>query len=148
MFKNIVCPISKDRIDSNVSRLTAFLNVLMMIAFIWTLNPIIIYIVAFDYGVRAFGYTRYSPVCFIANLISKILGWEPKMVDKAPKIFASRLGFVCAMFGSIFITLNMPVHATIVITIFAVLAVLDSVFNYCVGCIIYHTLVFPFFKKA
>jgi hypothetical protein len=32
--------------------------------------------------------------------------------------------------------------------LFAVLAVSDSVLNFCVGCLIYHHLVFPFYNKA
>ena len=68
------------------------------------------------------------------------------MVNKAPKIFASRLGFICAVLGLVFISLGMPTASIAVIGMFAVLALMDSVFNFCVGCVIYHHLVFPYFK--
>lgn len=68
-------------------------------------------------------------------------------IAAAPKVFASRLGFICAVLGVVFISMGMTLASTIVIAMFTVLAILDSVFNFCVGCLIYHTLVFPFYKK-
>lgn len=148
MLSNIICPISTERIDSHVSRLTVFFNVILMVYFMFSLQPIAIYIVTVDYAIRAGGYNRYSPLCFLASLIIKSIGVKPKMVDKAPKVFASRLGFICAILGSIFITAHMPMASLIVIGFFVILAILDSVFDRCVGCMIYNYLVLPFFKKA
>jgi hypothetical protein len=75
-----------------------------MVAFMLTLNPIFLYVVTFDYGIRAMGYNNFSPLCFLAALIIKLIGSKSKMVDKAPKMFASRLGFICAALGTVFIT--------------------------------------------
>ncbi len=105
MFESIVCPISSVKVNSNVSRLTVFINAVLMIVFMFTLNPIFLYVVTVDYGIRAMGYNNYSPLCFLASLIVKLTGSKFKIVDKAPKMFASRLGFTCATFGTIFITL-------------------------------------------
>ncbi len=148
MFTKIICPISSEKVNSHVSRLTVFINVLIMIYFLITLQPIAIFIVSLDYGIRALGYNRYSPICFVASLLINLTGIKPKMVDKAPKVFASRLGFVCAVLGLTFITYEMPTASQGIIGFFAVLAILDSVFNLCVGCMIYNYLVFPFFKKS
>ncbi len=148
MFTNIICPISTEKVDSHVSRLTVFMNDALMVYFLVSLQPIAIYIVTLDYGIRAMGYNQYSPLCFLASLIVKTTGAAPKMVDKAPKMFASRLGFICAVLGSVFITYNMPMASRGIIGMFVVLATLDSVFDLCVGCMIYNYLVFPFFKKA
>jgi hypothetical protein len=146
MLKDIVCPISAERVNSNVSRLTVFINAVLMVAFLFSLQPILLYIVTIDYCIRALGSNNYSPICLISSIISKILKWNVKMIDKAPKILASRLGFICAALGTLFITLHMNVAAISVIAAFTILAIMDSVFNYCVGCLIYHSLVFPFFK--
>lgn len=146
-FSNVVCPVSQERVDSHVSRLTVFMSVVLMGYFLITLQPIAVWILALDCGIRAAGYNHYSPLCFIASLIIKTMGIQPKMVGKAPKVFASRLGFTCAALGVVFITFNLPTAARVIIGMFAVLATLDSVFNFCVGCIIYHYLVFPFFAK-
>lgn len=148
MFSSIICPISSEKVDSSVSRLTVFINAVLMILFLITLSPIPLFIVTLDYGIRAFGYNQYSPICIGSSLIVRIFGSKAKMVDKAPKMFASRLGFICAFLGSAFITLNMPGAAIAIIGLFTVLAVLDSVFDYCVGCMIYHHFVFPYFKEG
>ncbi len=148
MFTNIICPVSSQKVDSHVSRLTVFLNDALMVYFLISLQPIAIYIVTIDYGIRAMGYNQYSPLCFLSSLIIKATGAMPKMVDKAPKMFASRLGFICAVLGAVFISCNMPMASRGIIAMFVVLATLDSVFDLCVGCIIYNYLVFPFFNKA
>jgi hypothetical protein len=148
MFNNLVFPISKEKADSNMSRLTVFINALLKVSFIFTLNPLFLYVVTIDCGIRALGYNKYSPLCFLASLVVKLLGIKPKMVDKAPKMFASRLGFICAALGTIFITFGIPMASIGVIAFFTLLAVLDSVFNFCVGCLLYHSFVFPFYNKA
>jgi hypothetical protein len=148
VFDNIICPISSEKVDSHVSRLTVFINDAVMAYFLFSLQPIAIFTVTVDYGIRAMGYNRFSPLCFLASLIIKVIGVKPKMVDKAPKIFASRLGFICAVLGSVFITMNMPMASRSIIGLFVVLATLDSVFDLCVGCMIYNYLVFPFYNKA
>ena len=148
MFSTIICPISSEKVDSHVSRLTVFINDAIMVYFLISLQPIVLFIVAIDYGIRATGYNRYSPICFLASFIIRLTGINPKMVDKAPKMFASRLGFICAALGLIFITTNMPMASRSIIGFFVVLATLDSVFDLCVGCMIYNYFVFPFFKKA
>ncbi len=147
MFADIICPVSSEKVDSHVSRLTVFINAGLMAFFLITLQPIPLYIVTLDYGIRAFGYNQYSPLCFLSSTIIKLLGTKSKMIDKAPKVFASRLGFICAILGSVFLILNMPIASRAIIGFFAVLATLDSVFDLCVGCIIYSYLVFPFFSK-
>ena len=147
MLTNIICPVSAEKADSHVSRLTVFINAALMVYFLFTLQPIPLYIVTLDCSIRAMGLNQYSPLCFISSLLIKLSGLKAKMVDKAPKVFASRLGFICAVLGSVFITLHMTLPSRAIITFFVALATLDSVFDVCVGCIIYHDLVFPFFGK-
>lgn len=148
MFTNLICPVSKDRVDSNVSRLTVFFNTLLMVYFLVSMNVLPLVIVTLDYGIRAAGQNRYSPLCMLAQWTIKALGVSSKMVDKAPKVFASRLGFLCAFFGVLFFALNLTTLSFGIVAFFAVLATLDSVFNRCVGCMIYNYLVFPFYNRA
>jgi len=147
MKNTIICPVSSERIDSNVSRLTAFLKVKLMVGFLITLEQALWIVVGVDYFIRAIGYNKYSPIAFISSKLAGLLSWKVKLVDKAPKMFASRLGFFCAALGFIFIMLELPIASISVIAMFVVLASLDSLANYCVGCLIYHKLVFPYFGK-
>lgn len=147
MFNNIICPISTERVDSHISRLTVFLQVIVLAYFLFTLQAIPLYIVTIDCGLRALGQNRFSFLCLLASLLVKAIGITPKMTDKAPKEFASRLGFLCGLLGSIFITLHMPTASIVIIGMWTILAILDSVFNFCVGCLIYNYIVYPFYKK-
>jgi hypothetical protein len=147
MFSQIICPVSSKKVDSHISRLTVFMNAVLMICFLFSLEPIFLVVVVIDYGIRAFGYNQYSPLCFLSSLVIKLIRTQPKMTDKSPKVFASRLGFICAVMGWVFVIYGMPVASRLIIGFFEILAILDSVFNFCVGCLIYNYLVFPFFEK-
>jgi len=118
-----------------------------MVGFLFSKQPVLIIVVGIDYFIRALGYNKYSPFAIIAGQLSRLLGWKTKPLDKAPKMFASRLGFFCAALGLVLMFFELPVAAVTVIAMFAVLASLDALANYCVGCLIYHNLVFPYFGK-
>lgn len=147
MFKNVVCPISSERVDSNISRLTVFINFILLVVFVISLNPVPLYIVIIDYAIRAAGKNQYSPICIIASNIIKLIGTKPKPIDKAQKVFASRLGLICAVLGAIFLALDMALASRIVVGLFVILAFSDAVFDLCVGCLIYNYIVFPFYKR-
>ena len=145
-MKDIICPISTKRIDSNVSRLTIFLNVIIMAVFLVTLNPVFILVVAVDYFIRAALDLRYSPLRLIASGGAQTLGLKKHPIDLAPKIFASRLGFICALSAFVLILMDYTFVSMSVAGLLMILSIMDSIFNFCIGCIIYHRLVFPFFK--
>ena len=147
MFQNLVCPISNEKIDSYISRLTIFLSVIIVIVFIFTLKPLFLYIAAFDYCIRAFSNRRFSPLRFIVIQLTKIFRWDPKMIDNAPKVFASRLGFLCLFAASVPIIINLPAASTVIAAMAASLFLLDSLRIVCAGCLIYHHIVFPFYQN-
>lgn len=147
MFKNLICPISNEKIDSYISQLTIFLSVILASIFMITLKPQFLYVAALDYCIRAFSNGNYSPLRFIAIMISKILKWKPKMIDKAPKVFASRLGFLCLFASSILITINSPIASVSIALMATSLFLLDALGIVCVGCLIYHHIVYPIYQK-
>lgn len=147
MIKNLICPVSNEKIDSYVSQLTIFFSVILVVSFMLAWQPVFLYIAAFDYGIRAFTNGNLSPLKAIAILVSRLFKWKPKMIDKAPKVFASRLGFLCLLASSILINVGLP-SASVVIAIMATsLFLLDALGIICVGCVIYHHFVFPFYQK-
>jgi hypothetical protein len=104
-------------------------------------------IVFFDYLIRATRHIKYSPLRLITTGILFPLNLEPKLTDKAPKMFAARLAVICAGLSTVFILNNMPISSIISGGMLMVLAFMDSVFNFCVGCLIYNYIVYPFYKK-
>ncbi len=143
----IICPISSEKINLNVSRITVFINVLLMGLFFYTNSPIYIVIVLVDYFIRAFLKIEYSPVRFISVGIVKGLNMKGKTIDLAQKIFASRLGMLCALAALIFFYFDNQLGTSISLGMLMVLSFADSVFNLCVGCLIYNYIVFPFYKN-
>ena len=146
-FAEIVCPISNVRVDSNVNRLTTFNVVILIALYLYTSIPYFIIIVTSDYFIRAFLKQKYSPLKWIALGLSKVFNLYKKEINVAPKVFASRLGFLCAFATMIFYYTGMPTTSLIIALMLFSLTIMDSIFNYCVGCLIYHTVVFPFYER-
>lgn len=147
MLTALVCPISTEKVDSYLSRITIFLNVILMVAFTVTLNPVYISIVAIDYCIRAFLNNKLSPIRFLAVIIRKLIKVPPKYIDLAPKLFAARLGFILSLAAFILSVTNNALSAMGMTYFLMALSTLDSVFNFCLGCFIYNYFVFPFFTK-
>lgn len=145
-IQGIVCPISIEKIDGNVSRLTVFLNVILMGFFLYTKSLVFIGIVTIDYLIRAVWKIEYSPLRYIAFLLASALKFQKKPISLAQKIFASRLGVICAFTALVLQLLGYTTGALIVAAILMLLSFMDSVFNFCVGCIIYQYGVYPFYK--
>ena len=146
-FKDVVCPISIEKIDSNVSRTTIFINVILMVFFVFTLHPIFIAIVTLDYFIRATLDIKYSPIRLIALQIVSLFKLHKKPINQAQKVFASRLGVICAGSALVILLLGFSKTSIVIASILLVLSTLDSVFNFCVGCLIYNYLVYPFYKN-
>lgn len=146
VFKNVICPISKNRIDGNLSRLTVFFNAGFLGLYLITEMPIFIAIVVIDSGIKAVFSTIYSPVNWVSALIAPIVKLPVKMVDAAPKLFAYRVGFLLALIS---LLLYQPYFfaSYIVATNLMVLALMDAVLNFCIGCLTYHYIVFPLLGK-
>jgi len=146
-MKAIICPISIEKIDSNVSRLTAFLSVVFLVAFMVTLNPIFIILVSLDFFIRATMNNKYSPIRFAAVGIVRAMNLKKKPINLAQKVFASRLGFLCALTSLILFVMGYNTGSLIVAALLMTLSIMDAVFKFCVGCLIYNYLVYPFYKN-
>lgn len=143
MLKNVVCPVSTKQIDSHASRLTALicaagLAIYIVIGFL----PLIV-AVALDYLMRAAGLARLSPVRALAAASLSAANVQPKPTGEAPKLFASRVGLLFAAAAMVLAVADSPA-AVVPAAILCLFAVLDGALDFCVGCLTYHHLVFPF----
>lgn len=145
-MKNLVCPTSTLRINENTARMTGFMMATMIVLYAVTGNISFIGVILMDYFVRAFTTLNASPASWLAARIVQRLQLPEVKIDKAPKIFAARVGFLfaAATFGLFYINRKMSVVVGLILMGFALL---ESVFNVCVGCIVYTSIVLPFFKK-
>ena len=146
-MKAVICPISIEKTDSNVSRLTAFLSVVLLGLFIFTLNPLFIIFASVDFFIRATLNNKYSPIRFVAAAIVRSMNLKKKPINLAQKVFASRLGFIMALASLILYVTGLETASLVVATLLMTLSIMDAVFKFCVGCLIYNYLVYPFYKN-
>ena len=146
-MKNIICPISDQRVNEYVTRINALLTIVVVVlAFV--LNSVFLFaFLMADFFIRAFTEIKFSPISFASNYVSNALSLSIKLIDKAPKIFAARLGFLMTTVIAFLFILNMPIASMVVAGLLIFFASLEFVFAICVGCMIYSYLVLPFYKK-
>lgn len=147
MVKNLICPVSTARANEKVVRLTALLVVLLVGLYIYTGSILFLLLLVVDFAIRAFTNLPYSPLSWTASRIAHLLQLSPVQIDKAPKIFAARVGllFTLAMLVLFFVN---PLISSLVGAVLIVFALLEAVLNLCVGCLVYTYLVFPLFKPT
>lgn len=143
-MKNLICPLSELRIDKNTVRLTGLLIAVMIAVAVYTGISWIIAFVAVDYFIRAFTKKKFSPVSRVAAELSRISGLPDNKIDKAPKIFAARVGFLFSLSSVVLYFFSHTAGAAVGLALMS-FALLESVFDVCVGCIVYTHIVFPFF---
>lgn len=145
-MKQLVCPVSNEKVNEHLTRLNAFFTVLLIAAgfvFNSVLFPLLLLA---DFFIRAFGNSRYSPVGFVSAGLAKLLQLHKKPIDKAPKIFAARMGFVMTLAIAVLFIAGMSTASMIVAGILAFFATLEFAFGICVGCYIYTYLVLPVYR--
>ena len=146
-MKNLVCPISDQRINEHITRLNAFFAIAtVVLAFVFNSVLLLIFIMA-DFFIRAFTEIKFSPISFVSHYLSNALSLPVKLIDKAPKVFAARLGFLMTLIITALFSLNMSIAAVIIASLLVFFASLEFFFAICVGCLIYTYLVLPFYKE-
>lgn len=146
-MKNLVCPISDQRVNEQVTRFNAFFAIATIVA-AFALNSIVLFaFLMADFFIRAFTEIKFSPVSYASHYLSNALSLPVKMIDKAPKIFAARLGFIMTLVIAALFFFELYTASLIVAGILVFFASLEFFFAICIGCLIYTYLVLPFFKK-
>jgi hypothetical protein len=147
MFKNVVCPVSNEKVPEHLPRVTAFLNIALIGIYLYYHTPFLLAFLTIDFLVRGYNKPKYSLLNYTARNLSRLLHLKSKPIDKAPKIFAARLGSVMFL-SALIVNLMGGIEITYLITIMvATLSTLECVFNFCVGCYLYNYLVLPFYTK-
>lgn len=145
-MRQIICPISKDKINEQITRLNAIIGIVLIVAaFAFQMPAILLFLVA-DYFVRAFTKAKHSPISYISHWLTNTLNLGGKTVDKAPKIFAARMGFLMLLTITILFISELHFAALLIGAIYVFFATLEFALAICVGCIIYTYLIVPFNK--
>ena len=145
-MKQLICPISNEHINEKVTRLNALLGVIIIVTGIVFNSVIIFALLTADFYTRAFSNARFSPVSYLSHRMANALNLERKEIDKAPKVFAARMGFVMSLTITVLMLLQFNTAAFAVGGILVFFASLEFALAICMGCIIYSYIILPFYK--
>ncbi len=134
---NPMCPVSFEKINENVARINAAQAVVLLLLFLFSPLKWLILIVAADFCIRAFWQPKYSLFVVISKKIIALLKLKPVLVDAAPKIFAARVGSLFSCLLTVCWLLHLGTAALIIGLMFAVCALLEAAFRFCVACKMY-----------
>ncbi|WP_075590384.1 DUF4395 domain-containing protein [Labilibacter marinus] len=143
-MKSIVCPISPDKIDENIPRIVGGLVVFILLLYVLTSWVVLPSFLVVDFYLRGFSKGKYSLLALTAQRISKLLPVKGKKINKAPKLFAARLGFVFTITIALLSLFGAPIVSNYLAAMLIVFASLESLANFCVGCIVFTFFVKPY----
>lgn len=131
------CPITFRQIDGTIVRINALSQSLMLLAYIFSSQIVILYILGIDLIIRLFIDKRFSLINQLSLLIKATFRAKTHNTDAGAKRLASffALGFTVAII--LLHTFGLGNEAKVLSAVFVFFASLEFVFNYCVGCKIY-----------
>jgi hypothetical protein len=139
---NVICPVSNIPIDRNVVRTNGLITTACLVAYVLTRSPWIIVPLGLDYVLRASMSAPASPMTHLARGVARLLRLPNRPMDKAAKVFACRIG-VCFALGAAFTHFLAPAVAPWLAGVLAVFTTLESVFDFCLGCVVYTYIALP-----
>lgn len=145
-LKQLVCPISNEHVNERVTRINALLGILLIVLGFMFNSVIFFAFLTADFYTRAFSKAKYSPISYFSHRMAHALNLDKKSIDKAPKIFAARIGFIMSLTITVLMLLQFTTAAFAVGGILVFFASLEFALAICMGCIVYTYLVLPFYK--
>jgi hypothetical protein len=146
-FTELICPVSPERVDENRVRVTALGVIIIMGVFFMTGNALFPALLFVDFFIRAFTRLPYSPLSWLAHKFVLAMGTTPVLINKAPKVFAARIGLLFTFITTIASLLGFSLLAYIVGSTLVIFAFLECGLNFCTGCWVYTYLVYPRVRK-
>ena len=134
------CPISTRRVDSNMVRLISFQVALFTVILLITQESAFALILLFDFFMRTIRQQNLSPFYLVGKFILSGWGVAPKLCDESPKRFALYLGLVISLFLVVFYVAGFTEFATIISAILLICALMETLFDFCIGCKIYYAI--------
>ena len=134
------CPISTRRVDSNMVRVISFQVSLFTVLLLITQESLFAFILLFDFLMRALRLSKFSLFETVGRFV--IAGWgvAPKLCDESPKRFALFLGLITSLFLVVFYVAGFTTFATAIALILLFCALLETLFDFCIGCKIYYAI--------
>ena len=104
------CPINFEKVDENIIRLQASIITVLGILYFFTVNPLILFLLLYDFIIRIAGYKNISPIVIIANFFAYQFSFAKKIVDGGSKKFAAQIGLIFVIVANLFYYLNFKIY--------------------------------------
>lgn len=137
-----VCPISGDQVDERAGRIAAFISLMGVLLFTWRGWPWPMLALSLDFGLRALGWRRFSPVAQASRGLRILSGLDAQMINAGPKRFAALVGALFTFGISACLLFQLHALGLTLTVILAVCAALEAFLGFCVGCRVYRWLPF------
>ena len=143
------CPISTRKVDANMVRVISFQVALFTAVLLVTQENFFALVLLFDFLVRTLRFSKISPFQLIGKYILQGWGVAPKFCDESPKRFALYMGLVISLVLVLLFAIGFITVAMVLTTILLFCALLETLFDFCIGCKIYYAIELSkgFFKK-
>lgn len=141
------CPVTFEKVDSNISRLSSFIVSLFVAYYLYSFNLYVLFFLFLDFFMRLFCQKRFSLIHLSSVGIKRIFRIKDKFSDGGAKKLAGMFGI---FFILLLITLNQYEKISMVVGIlFIICSLLDAAIDYCVGCKIYYIIkkIYPNFMS-
>lgn len=140
------CPLLFRQVDANISKMSAVAVSIGVIAYLLTMQKIILIFIIIDFILRLSMHKGLSPIFRASCLIKRVLNLPTRLEDAGAKRLVAIFGlaFSIAMLGFDFFGLILGIW--IVAAIFITCVVLDLLFDYCIACKVY-SLAKKFYPK-
>ena len=135
------CPISNRRIDSNMVRFISLEIAITAVFLLLTQHTVFALLLLVDFSFRILRLKEYSPFSIAASYALKNMNIAPRMSDEAPKRFALYLGWSMTILMVFFTLMGYGTTVTIFAWILLACSLMEALFEFCVGCTLYHYLV-------
>lgn len=146
-MNTLLCPVSDEKVNEKIVRFTALITFLIALGFIYKPNILLVAFLAFDFYARGFGISSFSILALTGSGLKNYIPFRSKIIDKAPKIFAARIGFILSLLAIVLLLSNAVLASQITIVILAFFAFLEWAAGFCMGCYIYSWIILPYFNK-
>ena len=134
------CPISTKRVDSNMVRLVSFQVASFSVVLLLTQEVIFAFLLLYDFMMRTFRLSYLSPFHQVGKFILASWNISPKLCDESPKRFALYLGLAISFLLAVLYTVGLGFIATSIAIMLFICALLETAFDFCIGCKIYYGL--------
>jgi len=113
---------------------------LFSVILLFTQESFFALVLFFDFMVRTLRLSQLSPFQLVSSLILSGWGIAPKLCDESPKRFALYLGLVISFILLLLFVSGLTVIATFITGILLICALLETAFDFCIGCKIYYAI--------